>query len=221
MKRKVNIGGVEFHVWDVDRQLQLDDINDSDLRRIWPQIETDFADYEKWYCCHNTDTPAFISEIDAVLEDDCTEMRLYADAPEAKNLTGYEVAGMVRVTEGNFAEFAALHDARSPDISWTSERIRRDLSRWGIFALRSGGGFNAYILLAVSNPTMAEIYVVDAPDTGQRKALITYAAKYAFENGKSEVLFQADRDSAEYEEALAVGFEIKGFYKGYRICETK
>ncbi|MCL2500225.1 MAG: hypothetical protein FWE90_07800 [Defluviitaleaceae bacterium] len=219
MKRRIEIEGVGFHTWDDDKQLQIDDVADADLRKIWPKIENDFADYEKWYCCHNMDAPAFIHELGAVLEDDCVEMRLSADAPEAKDLSGYEVSGMVRITEDNFAEFAALHDARNPDMAWTSERLGREgeLPRWAIFALRSGGGMNAYILLAVSNPTLAEIFVVEAPDAERRKALIAYAAKYAFENGKSEVLFQADRDSTEFKEALAVGFKICGFYKGYRV----
>jgi hypothetical protein len=212
-KRKVEINSVAFHVWDEDNYLQIDDVNDTELRRIWERIKTDYADYEKWFCYHNNETPEFLlNDLGAVLEDDCIEMRLTAE-----DLIECKTPDTEPVTHDNFTEFAAYHDACNPDMGWTSERIGRDLSRWGIFFIRSGRQLNAYILMAVSNPSLAEIYVVNAPDAEQRKALIVHAAKYAFEQGKNEILFQTDKNTTDYDVALAAGFKVCGFYKGYRI----
>ena len=69
------------------------------------------------------------------------------------------------------------------------------------------------------NPPFAEGMVFN-PSPSKRIKLITSAAKYAFDNDKTEVLYMVDSD-AEREPALAVGFAVTGFYKGYKVERAK
>jgi len=209
---KIKIDGIEANVLAEDQYLQINDISGSDLGRIWPQIEANYAAYDRWLVYHNAaDIPIdLLSEIGATLEDDFIEMRLYADSfncPKTLNAT--------RITEENFATFAAYHDKQSPDMYWTSERIARDLSRWGIFALLQDGQIADYILLSMWHPDEAEIFCVTEGSSCEE--LITFAAKYAFENGKKYVLYMADDNSISHKAALSVRFAATGFSKSYKI----
>jgi predicted GNAT family acetyltransferase len=47
--------------------------------------------------------------------------------------------------------------------------------------------------------------------------LITFAAKFAFDSGKKEVLYMADENTITHKAALSIGFVNTGFYKGYEI----
>ena len=207
------IDGIEVIISDIDQYLQINDISGSDLSKIWTQIESDYASYEKWICYHNYNEIPFVllNEIGAVLEDDSIEMRLTADS-----FICPEVFGVVRVTEGSFDEFADYHCKRNPD--WMkSEIIRRNFAYWGIFALLTNNRITDYILLAMGNPIQAEIFGVEASDSVKCKDLIAFAAKYAFDSGKKEVLYMADENTIAHEAAISVGFANTGFYKGYEI----
>lgn len=209
---KININGIEAFIVDAEQYLQIDDISSADLRMIWEKLETDYASYEKWFCFHNVEIPiSLMDELGAVLEDDCIQMFLYADKISNSNTLGVE-----QVTDKSFGEFATIHDKRRTDMYWTGERLLRELSNWGIFCLRSGGQISDYLIMSMRHVTQAEIFCVEASDINRRKNLITFAAKYAFDNGKSEVLYMVDNDE---ERALAssVGFTVTGFYKGYKV----
>ena len=202
-----------FIVSDIDKYLQINDISGEDLAKIWKQVKTDYASYEKWICYHNYSEIPFklLEEIGAVLEDDCIETRL------AKGGFSYsEASGVVRITVDNFDEFAALHHKRNPEMV-KSERIRRNFSRWGIFALLMDSRVTDYIILATGHPVEAEIFCVEASDSDKCKKLISYAAKYAFDSGKEEVLYMADEDTMAHKAAISVGFANTGFYKGYGV----
>lgn len=215
---KINIGGVEVLVEDIDHYLQINDICGTDLSRIWEQVKTDYASYDKWICYHNSEIPfVVLDEINAVLEDDCIETRLIYD--ELNYPEKLDIARIERVTEEGFDEFATYHGECNPDMYWTSERIRRDLSRWGIFSLRTINEITGYILLGMRHPVEAEIFCVDAPDSVQYEALIAFAAKFAFDNGRKEVLYMTD-NPVSHGAALSIGFAVTGFYKGYLIRRT-
>jgi hypothetical protein len=123
----------------------------------------------------------------------------------------------VQITENDFDVFSSLHDERNPEMYWTSERIKKDLTRWGIFVLYSGKQITGYILISMWNQTQAEIFCVEATESTHGESLITAASAYAFENGKIEVLYMADESTIGHKAALTTGFCATGYYKGYEI----
>ena len=211
---KININGIEVLIESADHYLQINDISGTDLLMIWEQLKTDYANYEKWFCFRNVEVPiTLLDDLDAVLEDDCIQMFLYAD-----KINVSETLGVEQVTDKSFGEFIAIHDKRRPDIYWTGERLSHELSNWGIFCLRSNEQISDYLIMSMRHVTEAEIFCVEASDIERRKSLITFAAKYAFDNKKSEVLYMVDNDNSEERaSALSVGFSVTGFYKGYKV----
>jgi hypothetical protein len=212
------IDGIEVIVSDADHYLQINDISGSDLIKIWEVIKNDYTLYEKWICYHNyTEIPyAVLEEIGAALEDDSIETRLNAD-----DFVYTEVFGVVRIKEENFDEFAAYHHKCNPDSGAKPERILRNFSRWGIFVLLSNNKITDYLILSMGNTLQAEIFCVEATDIIKCEKLITFAAKFAFDNGKKEVLYMADENTFAHKTALSVGFVNTGFYKGYEIKRSK
>ena len=209
---KINIDGIEVLIEDANHYLQINDINGTDLCMIWQRLKTDYTGYDKWFCFRNVEIPiSLLDELGAVLEDDSTQMFLYADKTNES-----EIIGVEQITEESFNEFATIHDERHTDMYWTGERLSHDLSRWGVFCLRFKVEVSDYIIMSMRDTTQAEIFCVEASDTIKRKKLIAFAAKYAFDNGRTEVLYMVDND-AERESALSVGFADTGFYKGYKI----
>ena len=208
------IDGITIIVSDIDQYLQINDISGSDLIKIWGQIETDYALYEKWICYHHYHEIPFVllDEMGAVLEDDCVEMRLTID-----NFKDANVLGVVRITEENFDMFAAYHNKRNPESGAKSELIKRNFSNWVIFALLTDNKITDYIVTAVGNPVQAEIYCIEAADGIKCRELIISAAQYAFNQGKKEVLYMADGNTVGHQEAMVIGFIKTGFYKGYKI----
>ena len=76
-------------------------------------------------------------------------------------------------------------------------------------------------MLAAGNPVLAEIFCIEASNINKCKELITFAAKCAFDNGQTEILFMADENTISHRAALSVGFINTGFYKGYMIQQAK
>lgn len=211
--KKINIDGIEVVVEDTDRYLQINDICGADLGRIWEQIKTDYRRYDRWFCYHNTEVPnAVLNEIGAVLADDNIEMHMTVG-----KLCDHITPDAVRLKDEDFNEFAVIHDQLNPEMYWSSERIGRDLSRWGIFILRSDNRIVGYILLSMWNPVQSEIYCIVASDKIQNEILIVSAVKYAFDNNKNDVLYMADKNTIAQKAASTVGFITTGFYKGYRV----
>ena len=210
---KLDMDGIELFIEDADGYLQINDVGGDDLSRIWARLKTGYSGYDKWFCYHNTEVPYnALGGIGASLKDDCIEMRLSADGFQATDMVD-----VIQITEDNYDEFAAYHDQRHPDMYWTSERIRRDLSRWGIFVLREDDQIVGCLLLAMGDPICAEVFCADAADGGQCERLLRYAAGFAFRGGKKETLYMADANTIGRQGALAAGFAVTGFYKGYQI----
>ncbi|MCL2401501.1 MAG: hypothetical protein FWC90_02535 [Oscillospiraceae bacterium] len=214
---KININGIEVLVEDTDQYLQINNISGTDFPVVWDKLNTDYVDYDKWFCFRNVEIPvALLDELGAVLEDDCIQMFLYAD-----KINESEIIGVEQVTDESFREFAVIHDGYRTDMYWTGERLLRDFSsRWGVFCLRCNGQISDYIIMSMWDSTQAEIFCVEASDINRRIKLIAFAARYAFDNEKTEVLYMVDSD-AERESALAAGFSVTGFYKGYKVARTK
>ena len=148
---KIIINGIEVIVEDSDNYLQINDISGKDLSTIWEQIETKYADYDKWLCFRNTDIPlALLDEMGAVLEDDCTQMFLY---PDKLNYSG--ALNAEKITDETFCEFAAFHDQSISNMYWTGERLGWDLSKWGIFCLRFDKRISDYTIMSMRHPTEA------------------------------------------------------------------
>ncbi|MCL2416234.1 MAG: hypothetical protein FWD01_05395, partial [Defluviitaleaceae bacterium] len=148
MSKKI-INDIEIFVSDIDNYLQINDIGGSDLIKIWEKIKTDYADYDKWICYHNySDIPFdLLDEIGAVILDDCIETHLTAD-----NFAYSEVDGVVRITEENFDEFAARHMKCNPESGAQPARIKRDFSKWAVFAFLSDNQIADYIIIYIGNP---------------------------------------------------------------------
>jgi len=210
---KISIDGITAYVEDSENYLQINDICDADLERIWQHLRSDYADYDKWFCYHNMECPSILTcEFGAVIKDDNIETKL-----TSLDYYKYDANCVVRVTDENFAEFAVHHDELQPEMYWTSERLKRDLLRWGIFILRAGNKTVGYIILSMGDAIQAEIFCVKTLSKIQYEMLIAYASKFAFDNGKDEVLFMVDKNSIAHKAALSVGFNVTGFYKGYKI----
>lgn len=209
---KIHVNNIEVLVEDHDRYLQVNDIGEAALRELWPRLEAGYATYDKWLCFRNVDVPiAFLNTVGAALEDDCIQARLYAD-----KLIKFDISTVERITDNTFNEFAAVHDARITDMYWTSERLGRDLSKWGIFCLRADGAISGYTIMSMRDPHEAEIFCMEAFDMAAMQKLFAATAGYAFDNGKTEVLYMADTPLT-HDAALSVGFAVTGFYKGYKI----
>ena len=215
--RSVVIDGVKVLVEETDNYIQINDVCGTDLSRIWERIKTDYKMYDKWICYHNTEVPlAELNDIGSVLEDNSIELRM-----DIVKFITFETPGIDQVTEVNYDEFAAYHDMSNPDMYWTSERIRRDLSRWVIYTTRQNNRISGYVLMSLLDPIQAEIYCINASDSDQSDLLMTCAVRYASESGKKEVLFMADENEIGYEAALSIGFTVTGYYRGYVVKRTK
>ncbi|MCL2662350.1 MAG: hypothetical protein FWE83_03365 [Oscillospiraceae bacterium] len=212
---KIIIDGIEALVEDAEQYLQINDINSTDFPAVWEKLNTDYAGHDKWFCFRNVEIPfAVLDELGAVLEDDCIQMFLNAD-----KINESEIIDVEQVMDESFWEFTVIHDICRPDMYWTGERLFREFSRWGVFCMRCNGQISDYIIMSMHDSTQAEIFCVEASDINRRVKLITFAARYAFDNEKTEVLYMVDSDE-ERESAEAVGFAVTGFYKGYKIERT-
>jgi len=208
------IDGVEVIISDIDQYLQINDISGSDLAKIWVKIKADYASYEKWLCYRNyNEIPfALLDEIGAVLEDDCIETHLFAD-----NFICSEVFRVTRVTEESLDEFVAYHAKCNPENGARCKIIKRNFPQWGIFTLMTDNQITDYVIISMKNPVQAEIFCVEASDSTKCRDLITSAAKYAFDNGKKDILYMSDENTLTHQAAISIGFVETGFYKGYEI----
>ncbi|MCL2461689.1 MAG: hypothetical protein FWF44_03425 [Defluviitaleaceae bacterium] len=194
-ERYIHING--FHADDIEKS-----------RAFWRDITAKYPGYTADFCYRNCGAPVeFMREIGAVLQDSCIETRLArADFVPVPN------SRATLVTGGNFAAFAELHDRANPDFYWSSERIGRDLSRWRIFTRG-----RAYVMMSLWYDP-AEIFALEAAGAGEGAALLSAEAEYAFETGKTYILFMTDDDRpAQREAALAAGFAACGRYSSYRV----
>jgi hypothetical protein len=161
-----------------------------------------------------------MNEIGAEKIDSCIEMRLTAEAftqateseaLAAENGPSYPPSGIEPVVPATFASFAEAHDRKNPDMYWTSERIKADLSRWRIYRADDD-----YILLGIWDTT-AEIYALEAKNAAVMASLLRQACLFAFRENKTGVLWMVDEDKPEeVRMGERMGFVRTGRYSCYR-----
>ena len=211
---RIQMDGIEVMVLAEDKYLQINNISGTDLARLWDKIQESYGSYDKWLCFRNVTVPTSqLTQIGATIQDDCIEMNVTPDMASLSPTQGVE-----RITEATFEAFARHHDTCHPDMYWTGERLRPELSKWGIFCTRTNGHISGYVLLnnAMRDPMEGEIFCIQAEDVDTYKALFSAAINCAFESGKSHVLYMAD-GVQDKEGALGVGFTVEGFYQGYLV----
>ena len=198
-------------VWEADKHIQANEFRVDDaegFRSFWRDLQDKYMGFKIDFCYHNCDVPTeYMAEIDARLLESCIETRLSPD----KFSPALGEYMLTPVTEENYADFAALHDRVDPDMYWTSERLIKDISRWLIYLYEDG-----YVLLNLYSD-IAEIFALEATDRNIRTALLSQASQYAFEAGKSGVLYMVDDDAdVELEMVQSIGFAICGKYIAYQ-----
>lgn len=125
--------------------------------------------------------------------------------------TAAELPEIVPVTEDNYDDFRALHDAQ--EMYWNSARILRDISRWRIHMLP---GCGAIYFITVENA--AEVFGMDGSATENEadfRALVTASLNRAKAEGIDYLTFFVD-DEQTAVWLRKMGFRIVGCYKGYQ-----
>ena len=80
----------------------------------------------------------------------------------------------------------------------------------------TAGEVTGYIMIALWDASTAEIFCIEAEDAAQNRPLIAAAVLCAFNLGKQDVLFMAEKESAQIAPALSAGFKVTGFYQAFR-----
>ncbi|MCL2397090.1 MAG: hypothetical protein FWC93_03395 [Defluviitaleaceae bacterium] len=206
----VNIAGLRVLVDAEENRVQIDDITEKDAEGVWRQVRAEYPGFAVDFGFLNTLAPIdFLKSIGAEVAKDYIELRLARE-----DLIDVVTKEAVAIDEGNFAVFAALHDAKNPDMCWHSERLRKHLAGWGIFGVFCDGEITGYALVRRGY----EIYCVVADGIEDKVALIGAAAKQVLADGHKEVLFMVDRnDYLNLGAALHLGFRRAGYYIGYRV----
>jgi len=218
---RIQLNGVEVNIEASENYIQINDISDENLTRIWGDIKAQYPGYELALCFRDVPVPTnALLAIGAEILDDCLAMRVWQDSYKPCNSLD-----VVPLEKADFAEFAALHDKLhpAPVMYWTSQRLLNAWDKWRIFVVWDGGKIIGYtmMLIALRDEAQGEIFVVEAESQDHCKALISAATGCAFAIGKSEVLFMVDRDGHhEYEATEAVGFRKTGFYMGYAVWKV-
>ena len=209
----VMLNGIEVFVEAPEKHIQINDIRREDIAGLWACLKAAYPGYNVDFCFRDVEVPVeVLTEIGAELLEDCVKMRLLPQDHKA-----YESHQVGPLTENDFDDFAAFHDAIDHGMYWTSRRMRDKMDIWRIVALKTNGNISGYSMLRVKfrDASLGEIYCVEADNPSKRKSLLSAAVRCAFEEGKSEVIFMVDNDATEQEEALAIGFSAVGFYTAY------
>ena len=216
------IQGVEIRAEISENYIQINDIDEADLRKVWPELQSQFAGFELNLCFRDVEIPVdALAEIGAEVLEDCLKMTVGPESfiPAYNYYSHSDYCTVELLQDKDFEIFAKMHDAL-PDMYWTSDRIRKKRDIWGIFVLYNMGIIDGYamIMTHMRDETMAEIFAVEAKGVGPRTALVSAAVAHAFALGKKIVLYMIAHDQPQEKEAAeAVGFAQTGFYTGYTI----
>ena len=195
---------------ETEKHLQVNDFYPEcpeDCFSFWRGLQDRYEGYEVDFCYHNHEAPiAFLKEIGASLLESCVEARLTQE-----NFTLVYGLEATLVSNGNLAEFVAMHDKVNHEMYWTGERISRDLSQWRIYMCGK-----AYVMMSIWGD-IAEIFALEATNAKEGAALLSTVAAFAFETGKTAVLMMVDDNTPiQLEAARLVGFAECGRYRNYR-----
>ncbi|MCL2202357.1 MAG: hypothetical protein FWB88_00240 [Defluviitaleaceae bacterium] len=203
---------------DTARYVKINDIEGSELLRIWDEFKAKHAGFECNLCFHNMEPPYdALEKIGATLLEDCIGMGL---TPE--NFKPFRQVEVALLDKKDFAAFAKLHD-QLPDMYWTSSRIwDRFDDMWRIPVYKEQSELAGYALMNISmhKRNEGEIFAIQAPTPQARKALLTAAVEEAFKAEKDHILHMVERgNDIEYEESEAIGFIEVSYYRGFEIKE--
>jgi len=213
--KSVEINGIEVFVEETEHYVQVNDIREADLTKLWEPLTEQYPGYKVNLCFHDMPVPKdALAAIGAEVLEDCISMKV-----TSQEFTPCGNAEITLLEKSDFDAFAALHDTL-PDMYWTSRRLWDKWDNWRILVIRTNGKITGYtmICLAMRDDSMGEIYAVEGDNQTQREALFSAAVRCAFENDKTVVFRVVDRDNfCEKAAALAVGFKEVGFYIGYAV----
>jgi hypothetical protein len=225
----VIIEGVQIFTEEAENYLQINDIAEPDLARIWKPLCGQYPRYEVNLCFRDMPAPAeTLAAIGATVLEDCVR---YAVTPEQlRSAESFPLSPpgstVSRLAREDFPAFAQLHDRLNETLGlwWTSRRIWEQLDIWRIYIIKNADKITGYAMLmcVAREDADGEIFTVEADTHGNRCALFSAAARCAFDEGKKRVIFMVERGSdAERDVALAVGCGEDGVYVGYevKICD--
>ncbi|MCL2171994.1 MAG: hypothetical protein FWB71_07520 [Defluviitaleaceae bacterium] len=201
---------------EAERYAQINDPADNRLEAILGNLGELYPGFTVDICYHNQEHPAeIISRLGAQIIDDSIEMRLEIDNFKP------DIGEAFLMPSTMWFDFAAIHDARHPDMYWTSRRIAAHRGFWDIFVTRENNSdeqnppISGYLLAA---NTTHEIFCVASNSPAESRHLLTAAVRHAFNSGASQVLRMVERaDTAEQTAARALGFTEHGYYRGFRL----
>ena len=216
------INDIEVLVNIEEKHLQVNDLNEEGIASIWENLVENYSGFNAMFCYHNVGAPVNkLESLDITLVDDSTEMRL----TPVELTNAVQLNAEIKTDDGSFDihlvdhekfdDFAKFHDAKNPDMYWSSTRVRDNLGIWRIHTYSVGGKIVGYIMI------MNDFEVVCSFITNelQGKRLMAVAAADAFIRGSNQLMYMLDNsDQANLHAAAGIGFVSCGFYHGYKGC---
>ncbi|MCL2285468.1 MAG: hypothetical protein FWC32_03795 [Firmicutes bacterium] len=176
---------------------------------FWQILRDRYPGWEVDLVYRNCEPPTdFIEEIGAnVLESHIITCLAKEDFTPANDIDA------IAITAENFDIFAAVHSRVNPDMGWSSKDILEDLSRWQIYMHG-----NSYVLMSLWSREASEIFALEVPNDEIGMSLLSMAAKFAFDIGKSKVDYFINDDCISHLEfAQKLGFKTCGKSIAYRV----
>ncbi len=128
---------------------------------------------------------------------------------------------IVRIGRTNFEEYAGFHETHFNDIYWNTERLRRKIDQWTVFALKTEGKISGGLFLNI-DADAAEVFgmaFAGSADEHAASVLLSKALKTVFDENPSvdSVVFFTDEDEElNQRAALSNGFRCNSRYRCYR-----
>ena len=206
-----NKSDVEIFVDSDEKHIQINDLDISDIEKVWEQLLVSYPGFVADFCFTNTlASEKFLLGMGAQVLENSMIMRL-----AEKDFVEMATASHVElVTKANFDSFAAYHDSTNPEMYWSSARLLADFDSWDIFTVQRNSEIAGYALLRDSR----ELYCVIADSVEDKIALASAAARKNFAAKADDLTFWVDRDNfTERGAASHLGFRHEGYRISYRV----
>lgn len=130
-------------------------------------------------------------------------------------------AAAVRVSKENWRRYAEFHDARFPDIYWSSARLLEELDNWVILTLIRNGeimaGLFAKACGKAGNRELAEIFGFSAPDDAAASDLLAgLARELAGDSAVEEVAYFYGGEAWGQTVLTDAGFTLRSTYRCWK-----
>ena len=218
---KINENGVDIFVTEAENYIQINDLIEKQAESTWEYLLANYPSFDLFFSFNSERMKRseaiptqFLAEINAELVDDTLNFTLKAEDLNDKNSNNLETT---RLTEAEFDTFAKFHDAKNPNIYWTSKRIKARFDLWQIQISKKGNQINGYSMLMITEK-IAEIFTIYAENELIFEALLQESCKNAFAESSPEILYLIDRVEIKQQQcARKLGFKETGFYRGYQV----